>query len=227
MDKYQIELDRNVIDELNLNDTIIEGKFTFSLKDRTEFISRKDVGISEDSFVVCMVGARLNKEISDEIWTEIEQLLIEDYNVEVALIGGFDGINEVVAKYPKLEGKIKNLGFCTDALSRIDLCDLYINPIRKGGATSAVEAMSLGVPVLTVNYGDVAGTVGQEFYCETVSDYVRIIEKYINDKSFYLCQSKLAKEKADILTDSDTEFLRVIDEYLRRRKLKKDRVGKE
>jgi predicted O-linked N-acetylglucosamine transferase (SPINDLY family) len=31
--------------------------------------------------------------------------------------------------------------------------DIYINPTRRGGGTSAVEALSKGIPVITVNYG--------------------------------------------------------------------------
>lgn len=74
----------------------------------------------------------------------------------------------MISKFPMLKGKIKNMGYCDDALSRICLSDLYVNSIRKGGATSAVEALSVGVPVLTTNYGDVAGTVGEDFYCDTI-----------------------------------------------------------
>ena len=51
------------------------------------------------------------------------------------------------------------------------VCDLYINPLRRGGGTSAVEAMYNKLPVVSINYGDVALNTGDEF---CVSSYVEM-----------------------------------------------------
>lgn len=214
-DKYQIELNKNVIKTVNYKDCIIEGKFTFSIKNQEEFPTKKELGIRENVFTISVVGGRLNEEISDEWWEQIAKV---NQDIEVLLIGGYSNDDEVIRKFPTLKGKINNLGYCNDVLSRICLSDLYVNPIRKGGATSAVEALSVGVPVLTTNYGDVAGTVGEDFYCDKIEEFPDLIAKYCNDAEFYNLQREKAFKLAGQLLDNDAEFLRVVDTYLQKRK---------
>ena len=98
--------------------------------------------------------------------------------------------------------------------------DLYINPIRKGGATSAVEAMSKGKPVLTVAYGDVAGTVGEEFCCQSYAEMAKLIRLYQKDAIFYKQKSQEALNLAEKYLDDETEFSRIVNEYQRRKSKK-------
>ena len=74
----------------------------------------------------------------------------------------------------------------------------------------------MGKPPITVNYGDVAGIVGQDFICDSYNEMEKIIEKYITDKEFYDMKSKNAKELSKELLDSENEFVRIINEYLKR-----------
>lgn len=214
-DKYQIELDKELIREMNYEKNIIPGMFTFSLKESTHSYTREDIGISDSQFAIAMVGGRLYAEITDEFWEEMSKL--HEENVVILTIGSYGKSEEVIKKYgDKIH--IVDLGLCEDVIAILEQTDLYINPVRKGGATSAVEALSVGVPVLTVNYGDVAGTVGSAFRCDRLSEYSSMIKKYMKDKEFYEYQSKRAKEKAKELLDTDKVFREEVLEYIRRRK---------
>ena len=195
---------------------IIEGRFTFSLKPQTEHLIRADVGLEEDNFVISVVGGRLTDEITDEFLEMLEHITEKYSNVKIAIIGVCEDIDKKIKKHPKVGENIEYLGFCKDILSRLELCDLYVNPIRTGGGTSAVEAMFMGKPPITVNYGDVAGIVGQDFICDSYNEMEKIIEKYITDKEFYDMKSKNAKELSKELLDSENEFVRIINEYLKR-----------
>lgn len=105
------------------------------------------------------------------------------------------------------------LGKREDVLAIFELCDLFVNPIRLGGGTSAVEAMSKGLPVVSTAYGDVGATVGEDFWIKDYSEMVKIINRYQRDKTFYQRQSELSKRKSEMLLDTDGEFMKVIKEF--------------
>lgn len=195
---------------------VIPGKFTFALKEQTEFLTRADCGISDGAFVMAIVGGRLDNEMDEQFMSFLNDTIRD--NMLVIIIGGCKTLESKLLKYPRLKNYILNFGFCGDVLSRLELCDLYINPTRKGGGTSAVEAMFKGKPVVTVNYGDVAGIVGERFSCENYAEMRKLIERYYEDKEFYDMQARYAKEAADICMDSETEFVRILKEFEKRTK---------
>jgi glycosyltransferase involved in cell wall biosynthesis len=98
-------------------------------------------------------------------------------------------------------GDVANGGEC------VKMADLYIQPTRAGGGRSAFEAAYHGLPVVTTRYGDVWGTMGDEF---TVEDYGEMLEKiaqYISDKDYYESMSKKSKKRADELEDMEGTFV--------------------
>ena len=193
---------------------VIESIFTSSLKPQTEHISRAELGIPENKFLMIVVGARLDSEVSDEFMSMLEELLTPD--MYVGFLGTFSSYEAKVKRFSKLKSQSAYLGFCSDILSRMELCDLYVNPVRKGGGTSCVEAMFKGVPVVSVNYGDVAVNAGEEFCVNDYDEMRETILRYYSDKEFYDMKSMRARERADILLDTDKEFVRIIQEMDRR-----------
>ena len=216
--KYQIindnmlEYANSLMEAMNKDKShIIQGRFTFSLKKQTEIVKREDFGISEDAFVMAVVGARLDEEIDESFMQFLDDTLRD--NMRVAVIGKCDSFENKLSKHQRLKKYMFNMGFCSDILSRLELCDLYINPTRRGGGTSVVEAMFKGKPAITVNFGDVAGIVGDRFSCRDYSEMGKLIERYYEDKEFYNEQAKYAQQLADIYLDSDNEFVRIVKEY--------------
>ncbi len=193
---------------------IIPGVFTFTLKDKEQTITRKEVNIPEDVFVIAIIGARLDYEITNEFVELLERIAI--YNIKIVFIGSYLKYNDLIKEYPLLREKSVYWGFVKDMLSRIEICDIYLNPPRTGGGTSAVEAMYMGKPVVTLDGGDVAGVVRDTFICGSYEDMLERIVNYITDKDFYEIHSKIAKEKAKYCMDAETEFKKVIDIYRER-----------
>lgn len=107
---------------------VIESIFTSSLKPQTEHINRNILGISEEVFLIVVVGARLYDEVTDEFLEMLEGIGRED--IFVGFIGEFRNYEKCIEKFPILKNQSANLGFCDDILSRLELCDLYVNPIK-------------------------------------------------------------------------------------------------
>ena len=214
-DKVMLQKSYPVLEAMNLPEShVIEGLFTFALKTQIEHVTRQQLGLDDNKFAIAIVGARLDNEITDDFLDMLETCV--DDTMQVGVVGMCDSFEDKIRRHPVLKDKMINLGFCQDILSRIEHFDLYVNPTRKGGGTSAVEAFAKGVPVVTVDYGDVAGIVGEAFCCKDYGEMKQIIVRYKEDKAFYESQSQKARELADVYLDSDSEFSRVVDEYFKR-----------
>ena len=199
---------------------VIESIFTSGLKPQTEHITRADLGISEHVFLIVVVGYRLEDEVTDEFLEMLGGIMQKD--MYVGFLGKFDGYEERIKNHPRIfehEEKVSYLGFCEDILSRIEICDLYVNPIRRGGGTSCVKAMSKGVPVVTVDYGDVSVNAGEEFCVKDYDKMQRRILQYYSDKEYYNAMSEKALKRAAVLLDTETEFLKVIQEMNEREQM--------
>ncbi len=189
---------------------IIEGIFTSDFKPQLSTLARKDLGLPPDSFVCIVVGYRLDDEIDDTFLDVVRELA--GYRICTAFMGKLDRYEEIVKDDELLRDYTVNLGFQDDALAVYECCDIYINPKRLGGGTSVAEAMSKGLPAVTIDYGDVAIGAGDDF---TVKDYCSMIDqilKLTKDNEYYAQMSQKAKERAAVLTDSQGEFVRIIHE---------------
>ena len=79
-----------------------------------------------------------------------------------------------------------------------------------------MEAMYKGVPVVSIDYGDVAGIAGREFTCKDYEEMKKIIGRYRTDKIFWKEQSERARVTADRWMNLGEEFERCIDVYRQR-----------
>lgn len=210
--------DRKLLSAIGLSEShVIESVFTSSLKPQTEKITKADLGIPEDSFLIIVVGARLDMEVTDEFLDMLEATV--EGNMILGFLGKFDEFDSKISRYDHLRNCSRFFGFCSDILSRMEICDLYINPHRKGGGTSCVEAMFKGVPVVTCGYGDVSVNVGDAFWVEDYSEMKDKILQYYNDKEYYSLMSKKAKKRAELLLDTEGEFIKILDEVDKREAL--------
>lgn len=229
LSKYQI-ISRNMLSEAKAflefmgkdEDHIIPGRFTYALKEQTHQITRKTLGIDENAFALAVVGGRLTDEITDDFLCMLEQCIDEapeTKEIVVGIIGVCKGLESRLERHKKLIGKVVSTGFVTDILSVIEHFDLYINPIRRGGGTSVIEAMYKKIPAITVNYGDVAEIVGSEFSCNDYEEMKAIILQYLTDEAFYETKSKKAEKVASEYLDSSKEFARIMEEYYKKQEI--------
>lgn len=152
--------------------------------------SARDFGIPEDSFIIAVVGNRLDSEISSEFLSVMETILQKEQQVYFVIIGEC-GISWSDSGF---QGRVVSLGFCKDLCNVLRATHLFLNPKRQGGSGGAACAISSGVPVLTLGECDTA-FVGEHFICDRMEQYPDIVSKYCHDQAFYDRQSRYALEK--------------------------------
>lgn len=189
-------------------ENVIVGRFTSPFKPKQHTYVRKDFGLPEDAFLLVVVGLRLTEEISDEFVAMLDSVLSE--KIQCVIMGKMVNYEERARQNEKFRKYVHNLGLQEDALAIYSLCDLYLNPIRLGGGTSAAESMSEGVPVLTTDLGDVALEVEDAYKVKDYEEMKQRIFELEADHKQWEKWSQAAKEKAEELTDSKTEFIKII-----------------
>jgi glycosyltransferase involved in cell wall biosynthesis len=190
-------------------DYIVESRPVYSFKSQTHQYTRKQLGLPENRFVVLLVGYRLDEEIDEACIETIVRLAEKE--IFIAFVGIFEKYDSLVEKYGQLKNQSVFLGLQEDTLAINECCDVYLNPKRVGGGTSGAEALYKGSPVVTFDFGDVGNVAGPDFH---VADYDEMYEKiirYAEDKEYYGEMSRKAKQRAEALADSKSEFVRVIE----------------
>ncbi|MCR4692124.1 MAG: glycosyltransferase [Lachnospiraceae bacterium] len=209
------EGDRQILREMEVaEDRFIPSLFTFSFsQEKGEPITREALGLSESDHVVVVVGNRLDQELTPELW----QILCTtgDSALKVVLIGDYreDKVSGIITEYPEMKGRILLCGFVSELRSYYRISDLYINPVRRGGGTSAVMALSVGLPVLTLRSGDVYYNVGDDFAVDTLEEMSVMMRRYFADPAFRIGQSKKGIARARRLQDSEWEFCKLIHTF--------------
>lgn len=136
--------EKELEDNKDKDNDIIESRFTFELKPQTSFLSRSLLGIPEDRFVLVVVGTRLQFDITDEFMEMLQQVCVQECYVVFA--GIMDNYSELMQKYPVVAENSLFKGYCEDMLALMEICDLYVNPDRSGGGFSIIEAFVKGKP---------------------------------------------------------------------------------
>ena len=136
----------------------------------------------------------------------LEEAVGEEPAIHVVFVGRFHRFGEALAGYPVLQAHATNLGEQQDVLAVLECMDLYVNPARSGGGSSAAEALSKGLPVVTLPVGDVAVAAGEIFEVEDYPAMRRQILRYAADHRLYAEMTQKARARAELLLDSKAGF---------------------
>lgn len=206
--------DRDWIKKHNLGeDHIIESLFTFVFREQTHSYTREELGLPQEGFVVQLVGGRLSLEVDTKCLEVLIKLM--EQGIYVAFVGGFDAFGKLSDTNKVFRKYAINLGFQEDVLAVDECCDLYLNPKRTGGGSSAAEAMFKGMPVVTFDYGDVGVAAGDDFHVADWEEMFSQVLRYANDTEYYNMMSIKARKRAARLLDTEGEFLKIIEEMER------------
>ncbi|AQR96972.1 glycosyl transferase family 1 [Clostridium saccharoperbutylacetonicum] len=213
MGRKPLESDYEYIaNEGHTKEAIIECPFTFELKPQEHEYMREELKIPREKFVIAVVGGRLNDEINDEFLGVLDNLASKD--CFIVTIGNYKLSEGKRKKYLNLQKNFMELGFQNDILACVELVDLYINPRRQGGGTSAVECMFKGKPALSLRHGDVSIIVDEAFICETYKKLIDLAIRCKNDKDFYLEMSRKAKARATDMMDTKKYFVNMYNDIV-------------
>lgn len=132
---------------------------------------RSQFGLQDNDFVYLVVGTRLVGEVDKEFVSTCEVLLNGNPNARIVFAGT-----------PELElgklfsdensNRVINIGFQQDLPAISLMSDVYLNPKRAGGGTSAQTAILNGLPVVTLDHGHISAVVPIERRLENWSAYI-------------------------------------------------------
>lgn len=192
----------------------IESTFTFDVIEQTTKLSRAELGLPEDKFLLSVVGIRLDHEVAESFVRGIQKVF--DQGCHIAFAGKFEAYGELCKSLPEMARHSTFVGYQDDILAFEEVCDLYVNPPRVGGGFSVVEAFCKGKPAVTLPYGDVAASSGPEFWVENLEEMTETILRYKNDESFYQMQAERAIKRSAELFDSVGALQHILDEMEKR-----------
>ena len=181
--------------------SIIESIYVYKLDEPITLHKREDYGYLKDEFIIAVVGTRLDHEIDTEFAKILNTILEIDKKIRIVFMGLFDNLTDR-RKDIGYSDRVDFLGMQDDLRGAFSIVDLYLNPPRKGGGTSAVEAMSEGIPIITLPNCDVSYASANQFNCASIEEMPVLVERYKNDVKFYNAQSKKALYQAEKLINT-------------------------
>ncbi|MCI8483299.1 MAG: glycosyltransferase family 4 protein [Lachnospiraceae bacterium] len=204
--------DEERLERLESYQKVIETVVNYELPENTREYRRAEFGISEDSFVVGVIGNRLDIELTDEFIDVIENIL-QHTDVHFIIVGGMRNNSKIEKKISKSE-RLHFTGFLDEGNQAIKLFNIYCNPKRTGGGRSSFEALAQGVPVITLKHGDVYHTCGDDFAVDTYDEFSQQIDRYIKDQAYYQQVKEKALKRAEVLSDIAGTQRRILEEVI-------------
>ena len=150
----------------------------------------------------------------------IKEVTIKIPDVRAVMIGDGD-LREEIEQYiyeNSLENNIKLVGFQKNPYPYLKKARIAIMPsIWEGFGLAAVEALSLGLPVLCSGVGGLANIVTEECgkICNSTNDYVMEIEKLISNIEVYNEKSINAKRRSEDYSNMEEYRMKLKNIYYR------------
>ena len=159
--------------------------------------NRKQFSLEEEDFILITVGGRLNTEMSKEFIDTVCEKVLSCPNVKWLILGSE---NEYLSeRYRSLVDKrqIVYISYENDLPAFYQICDVYLNPKRQGGATSIFWAM-YHIPIAMMRTTcDMAEVIGLENMIDgtfdQVMDYVLELKQ---DSNFYTKERNRFRQRA-------------------------------
>ncbi len=113
-------------------------------------VSREDLNLTEEDFVLITVGNRLDNDMDEKYMDLIYSFLLKKSNVKWLIVGSAK-LSYLEKNYQNLlNDKIIRIQYEDDLAALYRICDVFINPDRIGGGFSIAIAMSQSLPVVTM-----------------------------------------------------------------------------
>lgn len=194
----------------------IEEKYPLIVEKSEVVYSRKDEGLPENKLLIAIAGNRLEMEIDEEFIQLCACIVKRCKNVAFGFLGECENILKLFSN-PVFEGYVFDLGFRKDLYATYKMFDLYLNPKRRGGGWSSIIALSAGVPVITLKYGDVYYSVGDKYAYESYEHILDEVIKCSEDRDYLNKKKEISKEYPDNSEKNLVEYVsnvlkQIIDE---------------
>lgn len=165
-------------------------------------LTRKQLDLPEDKFLIAVVGNRLDLECGTEFVALLKRMLQNNPMIGIVIIGETKNLNTHFSE----NDNIYFIGYQEYLQNVYDILDLYLNPVRAGGGYSSQMAMQAGLPVVTMPGGDVAYMTGEDFIVTDYEEMYATVEKYVQDEVFRREQRERARQRG-MKNSKDTRYM--------------------
>lgn len=192
-----------------------EIEFLFPYEKPWQPAQRYAYGIAEEAFCLGIVGNRLKFDCKPGFLAILGEILNDMKDVCLIFYGELDAEfqKKIEAGIGQRE-RVIFLGGKDDLINWLGMMDLFINPPRLGGGNGAAMSMSLGIPVLTVDEGDVASVAGPDFIVRRLEEFPALVKRYRDDSAFMESQSRKALQRIEQMTTSDEELGNILQQII-------------
>lgn len=187
--------------------TIISCPYDFTRDAKLTFKPKK---MKKNEIInIAIVGNRLDLELDTLFFKLMSEIADKVPNISFKIVGK---INNVELFPPSLLPYIDFVGFISDLEKYFfDNIHFFLNPNRLGGAQSSVIAYKVGIPIITLPFGDVYEALYKKYSVEKYQQIPTFIEKYILNSEFKNQIDNLNKE---LVNQSIEQFRSFIEEIV-------------
>lgn len=204
--REQNDNDRKRVEALALPHPVLTSRLPFRLR---KFDCKKSSKVTDPVINFVVVGYRLEHEMRQDFFDTL--ITIKQQLPKSAFV--FIGPDAIEGFPAQLESCSYFSGRVSNAIELIANCHFMLNPKRQGGGTSAIEALSLGIPVLTEAYGDVYQYIGDDFVFSTDQQRLDFIQRYLTDAEFEAAYVQTCLDAAARATDSSAIVQQLLLDY--------------
>lgn len=175
--------------------------------------SRLEYGLDEMDFIIVTVGARLEYEMSIEFMDSICELLKQNSRMRWLIVGSekIDYI-KVCHNEMLINKKIQFIKYETDLIGLYEICDVYLNPKRTGGAISRLYASAKSLPVVADAsiFFDLKELIAEEDLCYGIEEQMNMIFKMMQSAQMKNEMKKRAS-KSYVMWENQTKGNNIIE----------------
>ncbi|MFV3074098.1 hypothetical protein [Niveispirillum fermenti] len=173
--------------------------------------SRAALGVPEDAILTAIVGLRLASEVTPAFAAVLDDMVRREPRLFFLFVGPMEEYDHRVAPCPHLAARSRAHGYETDVMGVLSVCDLYLNPPRGGGGSSAAYALSAGVPAYSLAAGDVGTVVGPAFHLAGFGDFAVAAARLADDPAARAAAVAAARARFAQLSSRQEMLRQILD----------------
>lgn len=190
---------------------VIGIDYTYALPASGAARDRAELGVPGDAILVAVVGLRLTQEVTSDFAAALADALTREPRLFFLFIGPMENFDAVIGSRPVLAARSRAHGYETDVLAVLKAADLYLNPPRGGGGTSAAYALACGVPAYGLGWGDVATVIGPDFQLADYGAFAAASTRFADDAGWRQALQAKARARFAQISSRETMLRQILD----------------
>lgn len=167
---------------------LVESELAYTAFSTGKKLFREEWGLTESDLSIVIVGNRLVEDLSVDFLEGLDSLLARKPKIKILIVGDIERSH--FQSFNTLSENIIFMGYQNDLSALYSICDIYLNPPRIGGGTSAAYALYEGVPVISYPIGDVSHVLGGANLINSLEELDNYIDHWIISEEFRLQERK-------------------------------------